>query len=999
MNAPIPFLFAMLLAFNTLAQSSQHFETIINDGLPIGNALAVSDNCSDAEFLCNGLANLSGTLSDNNLQQVYPGCPANVLNNDEWFSFMAGSSTITLQVIPQNCQGTFGQFGMQGAIYTTCIEDPLAIQCECTDLPFTLSSSLFVPGQTYYFVLDGCGGDICDYTVEVLQGATVCFPTVVGPATVCNGDTATYSIQNYTQQAYSIEWLPIANATYSIMGDSITVVWDSSFTGVTQVCALATDTNLMALQICIDVLVNTFTQPEPVGPSEACINDITTYEMTDVQTCDHGQSFYWSVANGVLASGSPTDSVINVSWSGQGAGEVCLNNILGSDTIPHCIAVNVLVGIDCGIGPSCETATFLCGGLDGFSSTLSTLNIPAEFPGCPGNALNNPDWYAFVAGDKTITLQIVPSNCHGTNGQFGMQAAIYTACGGFSGSAYGTLAAQCLCTEDSFNLSSSQFVPGQTYYIVFDGCAGDICDFTVNVLQGSTNGLPNIAGPTLVCEEGSATYSIDTPFAGQYTVIWEPIQNASLTILGDGNSILVQWDSLFTGMTQVCATISDSCQQVALVCLDVEVTVLTLPDPVGPVLVCQSEQSLYQFSDLGPFCQGFGHYWSVTNGVLLTDPTDIEAEVAWLGDSTSEVCLHLIPNPSDTIIKCLSIAFLPADNPFCFPCDSLQADAGEFIINCNTSSISDTIIGTTNLPDSIASYQWTFNGSVVSNTDTVIIEAFGQYVFTVTNIANGCVVSDTFQLIQDIDMPIAFAGQFLILSCLNPEVVLDGSGSSTGPNIIYEWTGPNGFVSNDITSSVSTEGTYTLTVTNTQNGCTASDVVTVSFLPIDIIIEVEMTPDSCHTNSGTASVGSILGAPFTILWSTGDTINTISGLSAGNYSVTVTFGVCEFYDFFAIDSVACTATSELFAGTRFQLLPNPNDGQFSVLLDVATPTTLEMELLDALGRSIATVQPMKAFGKGQHQIDFQQAGLSSGMYYLVIKNETGRMGVKVEVVR
>jgi hypothetical protein len=100
-----------------------------------------------------------------------------------------------------------------------------------------------------------------------------------------------------------------------------------------------------------------------------------------------------------------------------------------------------------------------------------------------------------------------------------------------------------------------------------------------------------------------------------------------------------------------------------------------------------------------------------------------------------------------------------------------------------------------------------------------------------------------------------------------------------------------------------------------------------------------------------------------------------------------------------VDSVGCTGTTEVLAGIQFQVLPNPNGGQFSMLLDVASPTTLELELVDVLGLTVSTLQPPKTFGTGQHRLDFQQAWLPSGSYYLMVKTDKGKRGVKMEVVR
>ncbi|MCC6726289.1 MAG: T9SS type A sorting domain-containing protein [Saprospiraceae bacterium] len=348
-----------------------------------------------------------------------------------------------------------------------------------------------------------------------------------------------------------------------------------------------------------------------------------------------------------------------------------------------------------------------------------------------------------------------------------------------------------------------------------------------------------------------------------------------------------------------------------------------------------------------------------------------------------------------TACNCLSHTVLTDS----LPCDSLWADAGSITLNCTTTSIDFEVTGTTNLPEAYAQYEWTLNGVVVSNTPTVIVQSMGQYIFTVTDTLNGCSASDTLDFMEDLDVPIADAGPSMYVEpCSNPTIILNGSASSSGPMFFYIWEGPGGFIDFNQNPTVSEPGVYTLTVINDENGCSATDVVDVILLFVELEFPIVTTPDSCHTNSGTATV--LTGDPsYPVTWSTGETTTTITGLAAGTYFAYVTVGLCQFGSSAVVDSLSCTGVQALLKDVSFTILPNPNNGQFSVLLDVASPLSLEMELLDALGRSIATVQPMKSFGTGQHRIDFQQAGLPSGSYYLLVKNETGRMGMKVEVVR
>jgi len=84
-------------------------------------------------------------------------------------------------------------------------------------------------------------------------------------------------------------------------------------------------------------------------------------------------------------------------------------------------------------------------------------------------------------------------------------------------------------------------------------------------------------------------------------------------------------------------------------------------------------------------------------------------------------------------------------------------------------------------------------------------------------------------------------------------------------------------------------GTYTVTVTD-QNGCTASATETIELSPEGIWVDINTTPISCFNgNNGSASSVVTTGvAPYTYAWSNGGNTPTISNLSAGDYTVSVT---------------------------------------------------------------------------------------------------------------
>lgn len=84
-------------------------------------------------------------------------------------------------------------------------------------------------------------------------------------------------------------------------------------------------------------------------------------------------------------------------------------------------------------------------------------------------------------------------------------------------------------------------------------------------------------------------------------------------------------------------------------------------------------------------------------------------------------------------------------------------------------------------------------------------------------------------------------------------------------------------------------GTYTAMVTDAK-GCTAMSTGTVSNGSAPGNISMDFTPASCFGgNDGTATANANGGQqPYTYLWSNGNSTQTITGLSTGNYTVSVT---------------------------------------------------------------------------------------------------------------
>lgn len=241
-------------------------------------------------------------------------------------------------------------------------------------------------------------------------------------------------------------------------------------------------------------------------------------------------------------------------------------------------------------------------------------------------------------------------------------------------------------------------------------------------------------------------------------------------------------------------------------------------------------------------------------------------------------------------------------------------------------------------------YTWTaINGSgiVTANDLDLLVNAPGTYTLTIENLDNGCEQSELVEVTADQVNPEAEASSNDVLDCVTTSVGLDGSGSSTGSIYAYQWEGA-GILSgaNTLQPTVGQVGTYTLTVTNTQNGCTESTEVFVfenNNVPSDLV--VNMSPPACAGDNGSIEILSVQGGEGPYLYSLdgGDNFYDITffgGLDPDTYELVVQDAIgCEYdqlinipfvEDIYVETSVELETDLEIELGDTVQLLATSN---------------------------------------------------------------------------
>jgi hypothetical protein len=246
----------------------------------------------------------------------------------------------------------------------------------------------------------------------------------------------------------------------------------------------------------------------------------------------------------------------------------------------------------------CSTAPVICtvAELDGYTFQMSTFLHPADGPTpmCPGGncppgqsnstASNNPTWVAFRAVCSEFSLTLNFSGCSGNGCNRGLQAAIYSDCNDLPGSVVNGGCSSCYnCSQGiGCGISSGQrvmdisdLIPGQTYYLLVDGCGGSACSVTIEVdlPPGCDDSIGPWMGPingtASLCAGDTATYWVNMPEGGiNSTWVIKDINGNLIETLDDGGLFVgpppytktrlpVLWN--MGGTYQICVDVYNTC--------------------------------------------------------------------------------------------------------------------------------------------------------------------------------------------------------------------------------------------------------------------------------------------------------------------------------------------------------------------------------------------------------------------------------------------------------
>ena len=469
-----------------------------------------------------------------------------------------------------------------------------------------------------------------------------------------------------------------------------------------------------------------------------------------------------------------------------------------------------------------------------------------------------------------------------------------------------------LCVGDSITLTASTegslvWSTGDTtlsitvttageFFVTVTDSSGCITSDTVVV---TVNPPVTIIGPVTLCVGDSITLTASI----EGSLVWSTGDTTQSIIFTTGGEFIV--------------TVTDSSG-----CTTSDTIVITVNPPVtiiGSVTLCVGDSITLTASIEGDIVWSTG---DTTQSITVTTGGEFIVTVTDSSDCTTSDTIVVTVNPSVTIIG--SVSFCEGDSITLTASiggaviwstgDTTQSitittatvtTGGGFFVTVTDSSgctTSDTIVITVNPSGTIigpdflcegdsitltASIEGSLVWSTGDTTQSITVTTGGEFFVTFID-SNSCITSDTIVII--VNSPIVNLGPDTI-QC-GGIVLLDAG--NAGATFLWN-TGDS-----TQTLVVSSTGIYSVTVTNSF-GCSASDTIQVTINPLPLIeIIVNGPTNLCLVDSVilTASVGS------SIVWSTGDTTQSITVTTAGEFFATVT------------DSLGCSA-SDTIEVTRF----------------------------------------------------------------------------------
>lgn len=401
----------------------------------------------------------------------------------------------------------------------------------------------------------------------------------------------------------------------------------------------------------------------------------------------------------------------------------------------------------------------------------------------------------------------------------------------------------------SSTLSASSLLPGT--YTVTVGFNGNTCSKSVTVNIGSSANGPSVnsINPSSVLCKGAATGAISASASGGSGTLsysWSGAAGNSATVI-----------NLIAGIYTVTITDGNACTATSTATITEPAAVLSVNSTVVQNISCfgGNNGSINAVGSGGN--GGYSYTWNpgslvgATHNGLIANTYTVTITDA---NGCTNTSLVIVNQPASAITSTLTIT-------------DAACGTASGIASINSSG------GTGGI-----TYSWSNNqnGATINNLIA------GNYTVTATD-ANGC------SLISIANINNIGAANIQVQSKQDNKCYGESMGSAvvsaSGGNGVLTYSWSNNVSGVTVTNLLA--GTYTISVTDAQ-GCLATSNVVITE-PTIVSGTISSTPATCGNSNGTAFVSGIGGVGgYSYLWTTNAITQTVNGLMAGVYFVTIT---------------------------------------------------------------------------------------------------------------
>lgn len=405
-----------------------------------------------------------------------------------------------------------------------------------------------------------------------------------------------------------------------------------------------------------------------------------------------------------------------------------------------------------------------------------------------------------------------------------------------------------------------------TYTVTVTDNNGCVSDTTVTITQPATAASVATTGTTPAgcgLSNGDAT-ALASGGTGPYDYVWTGLSGTLQTT--NNSSVADNLTGLSAGTYTVTITDNNGCTAS---------TTATVTNSGGATTSITAQTNVLCFggttgSATAATAGGSSPYdyvWTGASGTLQT-ATNITVPNTLIGLGAGTYTVTVTDNGG-----CISSCTVTITQPSAALTSSTASSANT---TCGFNNGSGTVLSTGGTGG--YTYNWTPSGGTSPTASSL---ASGTYTVTTTD-ANGCSATTTVVVGASTGITASISSQTNVF-CNGGSTGTATAAGGGGTTYTYLWT-PGG--STSATATALAAGTYTVTITS--GSCSNTAIATI-IQPAPITASISTTAATCANPTGTATVTAAGGnGVLTPLWSNSSTNSTITNLTAGTYSVTVT---------------------------------------------------------------------------------------------------------------